>query len=86
MRITVAYMRTVLKQFDKEEISFSKMVELLNEEFQEDGSFKLPDVIRVEVIDQKGRNYVNWKSTNKVELSIQDGKRTLKIFIKDETD
>jgi len=45
MRITVAYMRTVLKQFDKEEISFSKMVELLNEEFQEDGSFKLPDVI-----------------------------------------
>lgn len=77
-------MRTVLRQFDKEEISFGRMVELLNEEFQEDGLFKLPKVTRVEVIDQKGRNYVNQKSTNKVELSIQDSNRTLKIFIRDE--
>lgn len=36
---------------------------------------------RVEVIDQKGRSYVNWKPTNKVEISLQDDDRTAKIFI-----
>lgn len=38
-------------------------------------------VTRVEVIDQKGRSYVNFQPTNKIELSLQDDKRTLKIFI-----
>jgi len=38
---------------------------------------------RVEVIDQKGRSYVNWKPTNKVEISLQDDDRTVKIFITD---
>ena len=41
----------------------------------------LPNCTRVEVIDQKGRSYVNWKSTNKVRLSMQDDGRTAKIFI-----
>jgi hypothetical protein len=41
----------------------------------------LEKVNRVEVIDQKGRSYVNWKRTNKTELSLQDSGRTLKIFI-----
>lgn len=36
---------------------------------------------RVEVIDEKGRSYVNWNSNNKVSLSIQDDGRTLKVFI-----
>jgi len=36
---------------------------------------------RVEVIDQKGRSYVNWKQTNKVEISLQDDDKTVKIFI-----
>jgi hypothetical protein len=36
-------------------------------------------VTRVEVIDSKGRSYVN-KSAAKVELSLQDEGRTLKIF------
>jgi hypothetical protein len=40
---------------------------------------------RVEVIEHykggQGRNYVNWNDSNKVELSYQDGGRTLKIFI-----
>ena len=36
---------------------------------------------RVEVIDDKGRSYVNWKPTNKVEISMQDDNRTMKIFI-----
>ncbi len=41
----------------------------------------LENTNRVEVIDQKGRTYVNWKPTNKVELSLQDDKKTLKVFI-----
>ena len=36
---------------------------------------------RVEVIDQKERSYVNFKPTNKVEISRQDQGKTLKIFI-----
>jgi hypothetical protein len=39
---------------------------------------------RVEVIDQNGRSYVNWKKDNDVTLSYQDENRTLKIFIKNE--
>ena len=41
----------------------------------------LPNCTRVEVIDQKGRSYVNWKPTNKVRLNMQDDGRTVKIFI-----
>ena len=41
----------------------------------------LPNCTRVEVIDQDGRSYVNWKPTNKVRLSMQDDGRTAKIFI-----
>jgi hypothetical protein len=41
----------------------------------------LPNCTRVEVIDQKGRSYVNWKPTNKVRISMQDEGRTVKIFI-----
>jgi len=39
---------------------------------------------RVEVVDEKGRSYVNWNNKNKVEISIQDSGRTLKIFINKE--
>ena len=42
---------------------------------------ELPNCTRVEVIDQNGRSYVNWKPTNKVRLSMQDDGRTAKIFI-----
>ena len=41
----------------------------------------LEKVNRVEVIDQKGRSYMNWKPTNKTEISLQDDRRTLKVFI-----
>jgi hypothetical protein len=36
---------------------------------------------RVEVIDENGRSYVNWKPTNRTELQVQDNGRTLKIFV-----
>lgn len=38
-------------------------------------------VTRLEVIDENGRSYVNWKKENRVELSLQDEGRTLKVFI-----
>ena len=36
---------------------------------------------RVEVIDQNGRSYVNWKDSNVVETMLQDDGKTLKVFI-----
>ena len=36
---------------------------------------------RVEVIDENGRSYVNWKPTNRTELQVQDNGRTLKVFV-----
>ena len=38
-------------------------------------------ITRVEVIDEKGRSYVNWKPTNRIELQVQDNGRTLKVFV-----
>jgi hypothetical protein len=43
----------------------------------------LKKVDRVEVVDQKGRSYVNWNTNNKTEISFQDDGKTLKIFISD---
>jgi hypothetical protein len=43
--------------------------------------YPLDKVTRIEIIDQKGRSYVNWDDNNKVELSFQDDERTLKVFI-----
>ena len=36
---------------------------------------------RIEVIDENGRSYVNWKPTNRIELQVQDNGRTLKVFV-----
>lgn len=36
---------------------------------------------RVEVIDENGRSYTNWKENNRVELQVQDDGKTLKVFI-----
>ena len=38
------------------------------------------DVSRVEVIDDAGRSYTNW-GVESVQLSLQDDRKTLKIFI-----
>ena len=38
---------------------------------------------RVEVIDQKGRSYVNHKSNNTANVDLQDDGKTLKVFIFD---
>lgn len=43
-------------------------------------------VTRVEVIDEKGRSYVNWNENNLVRIDLQDGQRTLKIFISKKND
>lgn len=41
----------------------------------------LDTVTRVEIVDSNGRAYTSWHLRNKVELSIQDDGKTLKIFI-----
>lgn len=38
-------------------------------------------ITRVEVIDEHGRSYVNWKNNNIVDIKFQDEGRTIKIFI-----
>jgi hypothetical protein len=43
---------------------------------------KVKECTRVEVIDQKGRTYVNWDKNNIVSISLQDDGKTIKIFIK----
>lgn len=45
----------------------------------------LPKVTRVEVIDEKGRSYVNWDNCNVVKAELQDSKKTLKVFISKNT-
>lgn len=52
----------------------------MKEEEIVDGTFKLPKVTRLEVIDKTGRAYVIKDA--EVELSYQDNARTLKIFVK----
>ena len=42
---------------------------------------KIEKCTRVEVIDEKGRSYVNFNPNNEVKISVQDGGLTLKIFI-----
>lgn len=39
------------------------------------------NITRVEIIDEKGRSYLNWNKDNIVKLELQDNDRTLKIFI-----
>jgi hypothetical protein len=59
--------------------------DVMKEEDDEDGIIQVGNrITRVEVIGEKGRVYTNWKPTNKVELQIQDGGKTLKIFISQE--
>lgn len=42
-----------------------------------------PNVTRVEVIDSSGRSYVKYDVSD-VSISIQDDKRTLKVFLKND--
>lgn len=42
---------------------------------------KCENINRVEVIDGTGRAYTNWSDYNLIELYLQDGGKTLKIFV-----
>ena len=55
----------------------------LNEEFEKNGGnvISLTDVTRVEIIDEKGRNYVNRDYKNIVSVCFQDNGKTMKVFI-----
>ena len=43
---------------------------------------ELKKISRLEVIDSKGRSYSNWNCKH-LDLSLQDNKRTLKIFVEE---
>ena len=57
---------------------YKKDIDYIKSQREED---KLNKVNRVEVIDETGRAYVKWEDKLNVFESIQDGGRTLKIFI-----
>jgi hypothetical protein len=65
------------KIFDENgvELNYKKIVE----HYFADNSIHIN---RVEVIDENGRSYVNWREENNTTISIQDEGRTLKVFIK----
>ena len=44
-----------------------------------DDQYRVPGISRLEVIDDKGRSYVNLDIKN-LDISIQDNGRTMKIF------
>lgn len=41
----------------------------------------MKDVTRVEVIDENGRAFTRWGVSGGVDVDLQDGGRTLKIFL-----
>lgn len=67
---------------DGKELEAFEVLAYLNKEFEKEGNvIPLTDVTRVEIIDEKGRNYVNKNDNNLVSVSFQDGGRTMKVFI-----
>ena len=62
---------TGLFNADGKELSLSEILALLPTSM----------ITRIEVIDEKGRSYVNWNESNKVELLVQDNGKTLKVFV-----
>ena len=42
---------------------------------------EIKDCTRIEVVDENGRAYVNWKENNKITISMQDDFKTMKIFV-----
>lgn len=41
----------------------------------------IPKANRIEIIDDTGRAYTNWKEDNQIGISIQDDGKTIKVFI-----
>ncbi len=68
-------MKTDLFNKDGKELTIDEIIDILSIKV-------LPTKAnRIEVIDPNGRSYVNWKSDNKIQISVQDNGRTIKIFI-----
>lgn len=61
-------------------MSYNEIMHL--QESSHSSVWHLPDVTRVEVIDGTGRGYVNI-GVQDVEVHVQDGGRTLKVFLTD---
>lgn len=66
--------------------TFVKVVNQLLSNLYSTEILPLEKVTRLEVIDEKGRSYINWNKRNVIALSFQDELKTLKIFISKEND
>ena len=64
-------MNTNLYNADGKELEWKEVFALL----------PLSKINRVEVIDDRGRSYINRDNNNQVKLSFQDELKTLKVFI-----
>lgn len=76
--------KNVVKTIIKRKMKYSGLYDADGNQLSVDDVIAIlpTDIInRVEVIDENGRSYVNWKHNNKTELSLQDDGRTLKVFI-----
>ena len=57
-------------------------IDAILERYEESCNAPEPIINRVEIITHdEGRVYVNWEKDNKIVTSLQDGRKTLKIFI-----
>jgi hypothetical protein len=57
-------------------------IDAILERYEDSGKTPEPTINRVEIITHdEGRVYVNWEKDNKIVTSLQDGGKTLKIFI-----
>ena len=79
-------MKTELEKANERILELEKQVKKLSSNNMLADSLPLDKCTRLEVINHKdqdkfGRAYIHWKDDNKIEGSIQDGGRTLKLFI-----
>ena len=70
----------------REDSGFINIVKESDSEMIEADVIESHRLTRVEVIDERGRSYVNWHPDNEVKISMQDDNRTLKIFINKKTE
>lgn len=70
---------------NRKPLDSDSLAELYSKMLQGDSIKQIHGVNRVELIDESGRQYVNWHC-EKIEISFQDGNKTLKIFVKSDAE
>ena len=76
-----SFEQEVLKYWDTLKTMGSGLIKEIEELDLFEPEFDTHKVTRVEVIDDYERKFLSWAEDNKVILHLQDGGRTLKVFI-----